>query len=79
MADKRVEIYQNMGERIKSRRLELGLTQVDVSLRLGIPQQSYSDIELGTRHTRLDRIAAIAHLFRSSPCWFAFGIGKGGE
>jgi|GEM_PF-5810646 transcriptional regulator with XRE-family HTH domain len=77
MSTSQLEIYQKLGERIRSRRLELGLTQLDVSMKLGIPQQSYSDIELGTRRARLDRIALIADLFRTSPCWLAFG--RGGE
>lgn len=69
------ELYQQMGERVRRRRLELGLTQTQVSMRLGIPQTSYSDLETGRKRTRLDRVVELGALLRTSPAWLAFGIG----
>ena len=70
------ELYQQMGERIRRRRLELGLTQVQVAMRLGIPQTSYSDLEVGRKRTRLDRVVELSGILKISPAWLAFGIGS---
>lgn len=41
------EEHAEFCERVKARRKELGLTQVDVAERLGMKQGSYAQIEIG--------------------------------
>ena len=70
------DYYREMGKRIRERRLDLGLTQVECAAYLGIPQQSYSDYETGRKRARLDMVTDLADRLHTNPCWLAFNFGK---
>ena len=48
------------GDRVRELRQERGLTQVDLSERLGLPQSRISEIESGTRAPNLVTILRLA-------------------
>lgn len=66
----------DLAERYKARRLELGLTQNDIALKLGVSRQSLQKIEYGmTLNPR--KIGDIAKVLKCEPDWLLFG--KGGQ
>lgn len=54
--------FKNIGERIQQARDEAGLTQAELSRRLGITQAALSNYELGKRRLYLHQIQEIADL-----------------
>lgn len=61
---------KDFAERIKRRRIELGLTQMDVAHAVGITQAHVSNIERGTRRLRMDELAKLASILQVSVSWF---------
>jgi len=53
-----------LGQRIKDRRLELGLDQLDVAQKLGIRQSSICDWEKGKTRPRRERLGDLAKVLR---------------
>lgn len=63
-----------IGERIRSRRLALGLTQQDLAQRLGKDQSSVSRIERGQRTLSIDALQDIAAVLQFDPAeWLRRG------
>mgnify|MGYP000110463990 CR=1 FL=1 len=61
-------------ERFKARRDELGLSQSDIAVSLGIKPQSVHQWEHGTTMPRGHRMAELATLLSTSPEWLVFDI-----
>ncbi len=66
----------SIGKRIKERRKELKLTQVQLSEMIGIAQQSLQKIENGTTKNPRN-IQALANALDCPPEFLQFGIGEG--
>ena len=62
----------DLATRYKTRRLELGLTQNDISIKLGVSQQSLQKIEYGTTLSPR-KIKDIAKILKCEPDWLLFG------
>lgn len=54
------EEHAEFCERVKARRKELGLTQVEMAEKLGMTQPSYAQIEMGRREPGLMQIYRVA-------------------
>jgi transcriptional regulator with XRE-family HTH domain len=54
-------------ERVKARRKELGLTQVQMAERLGISRPAYTEIESGRREPGLNQILRVASALKTTP------------
>jgi putative transcriptional regulator len=54
------EEHAEFCERVKARRKELGLTQVEVAKLLGMTQASYAAIESGKREPGLNQVFRVA-------------------
>jgi transcriptional regulator with XRE-family HTH domain len=64
------------GERIKKRRVDLGLTQAELALRAGVKQPALSHIETGaTRNLRSSTMAGIAKALHTTTEWIMHGRG----
>ena len=61
--------------RIKSARIEAGLTQIKVQDITGIKQQNISKFERGTLEPNIETLGTLADLYEVSLDWL-FGIGK---
>ena len=56
----------NMGEKLKSLRLEKNLTQKQISNRIGLAISAVSSYESGTRYPSYDVLIKLAHIFHVS-------------
>ena len=57
-------------ERIKNRRLELGMTLREVSIKLGIAESSVSRYETGNiAHMGIDKLKALADVLQTTPSY----------
>lgn len=65
----------SIGERIKKRRKELGLTQAELSELIGIAQQSLQSIESG-KIGKPRKIIALAEALETTPEYLQFGVGE---
>jgi len=63
------ELVVTIGRNIRKRRMELGLTQVDLAERLGITQTYLSDVEQGKRTPRTPRLAKFAEALEVNPTY----------
>ena len=57
---KRIEIMSEIIEKIMKRRIELGLTQVEVAERLGVPQAAVSRLEKQKHSPSIDMVEKYA-------------------
>jgi len=55
-----------VGEIIKSKRLKMGLLQIDVAVKLGIDAPLLSKIEKGLRQLKREQIPTIAHILKAN-------------
>jgi transcriptional regulator with XRE-family HTH domain len=62
--------YRRFVDKLKSARIESGLTQVDVSKQLGKPQSFISKIESGERRVDVVELQHIADLYQKSLDYF---------
>ena len=65
-----------MNERIKSIRLNLGLTQSEFGEKIGISQNYVWMIEKGDRVPSDRTVADICRIFNVDPCWLETGEGE---
>ncbi|QDV26714.1 helix-turn-helix transcriptional regulator [Aureliella helgolandensis] len=56
----KTEEHSDFCERVKARRQELGLTQVEMAERLGLTQSTYASIERGRYEPGLNQIYRVA-------------------
>ncbi|WP_210496308.1 helix-turn-helix domain-containing protein [Pantoea ananatis] len=61
--------------RLKSKRLELGLTQHQLAILCGVKQQTIQRIEAGTSH-RPRHLLEISQALGCSPHWLLNGVGE---
>lgn len=63
-----------LGQRVKARRKELGMTQEELASKSGVSQTTISDMERGRNSTSRE-IALLARTLQSSAYWLATGKG----
>ena len=61
------ELKQVFRENLKSRRLQLGMTQVELAEKLGVAQAYISDLESGRKRPLVDTLAPLADALRTTP------------
>lgn len=67
----------NIGKRVRLRRKELGMTQVELASRAGITQSTLSSIENGDTSTPLGaNLLRLAAALECSPNWLQTGKGS---
>lgn len=62
--------YQHIVERLKTARLDVGLTQVDVSTKLQKPQSYVSKVEAGEQRIDVIELKKFAQLYKKSITYF---------
>lgn len=62
-----MNINQQVGRRIKVRRVELGMTQADLAQKLSVGQSNLSYIERGKRDVSVSLLAEIAQALKCRP------------
>lgn len=69
-----------IGKRIRARRKQLGLTQVDLALRSGIKQPTLSQIEQDqTKEMEASTLAGLCRELMLTPDYVIFGVGHAGD
>lgn len=64
------EYTKQFGERVKARRKAMGLTQLDLALRMGFKsKQAISHIEAGDRNLKQSQVAALAAALNVTPAY----------
>ncbi len=66
MSEKFLVNYKALGEKIKQKRNQLGMTQEKVSERLDLSESYYSRIEAGNRVTSIETLMKIANFYNLS-------------
>lgn len=59
-------VYEELGERIKAARVGLGLTQTEVSQRVGLTRSSIANIEAGRQRAMIHTLMHIANALEAS-------------
>ncbi|MEI2781190.1 MAG: helix-turn-helix transcriptional regulator [Candidatus Competibacter sp.] len=62
-----MNINQQVGRRIKVRRVELGMTQAELAQKLSVGQSNLSYIERGQRDVSVSLLAEIAEALKCRP------------
>lgn len=65
-----INIKEQVGRRIKVRRVELGLTQSDLAQKLSVGQSNLSYIEKGKRDLSISLLDEIARALKCKPDFF---------
>ena len=66
-AQTRGEDYERFGKNLASLRENLGLSQYDISKKLGLSQSTYAGYETGTRKIPLSMIIKLSDFFKVKP------------
>ena len=75
-----MDSMDTIGKRIMARRKSLGLTQVDLSLRVGIKQPTLSQIESDqTKEMEASTLAGLCRELMLTPDYLIFGAGEAGD
>lgn len=75
-----MDSMDTIGKRIRARRKSLGLTQVDLSLRVGIKQPTLSQIESDqTKEMEASTLAGLCRELMLTPDYLIFGVGEAGD
>lgn len=75
-----MDSMDTIGKRIRARRKSLGLTQVDLSLRVGIKQPTLSQIESDqTKEMEASTLAGLCRELMLTPDYLIFGAGGAGD
>lgn len=72
------QVDRQVGERMRRRRILLGLTQDQVADALGISYQQIQKYETGANRISAGRLAQIAEVLEVLPGWF-FGVPEAGD
>ena len=64
------KINKNVGQRVKERRISLGLSRAEVAKMVGISQQQFEKYEKGLNRISAGMLAAIAQHFEVEPGYF---------
>lgn len=73
------EISQQIGARVRSARVESGLSQADVARALELSQAAVSQLEAGKRSPRVDELAVLSDLFARDLDYFLTPMRVGGD
>ncbi|MEX2557807.1 MAG: XRE family transcriptional regulator [Actinomycetota bacterium] len=73
------EITQQIGARVRSARVESGLSQADVARALELSQAAISQLEAGRRSPRVDELAILSDLFARDIEYFLTPMRTGGD
>ena len=65
-------------ERIKQRRKEIGLTQLDVAKAVGVSKTSVSQWESGDTNPKGENLYSLCRILQCEPDWLLYGEGKPG-
>ena len=69
------ELKRVFRDNLRTRREELGLTQVALADRLGVGQPYISDLEAGRKRPLVDTLADIAEALETTPAFFLTPVG----
>jgi phage repressor protein C with HTH and peptisase S24 domain len=72
-------MHNEFKERLKSKRLQLNLSQTDIATSLGVKPQSVNQWERGISVPRGHRIDALASILNTRVEWLLLGINRGEE
>ena len=61
------ELKKVIADNIKSRRVELGLTQCDIAEKLHVSQPHVANLENGTRCPSVEMLARLAEVLQTNP------------
>ncbi len=75
MAAKRAAVTTHAGDRMRERRIELGLTQLELGKMLRVGQETVSQWESSGPAT-LKTVIKVARCLKCEPAWLAFAVGK---
>ena len=68
---------KEMGNRIREKRIEMGLTMSELGDKVGLQSSAINKYEHGDiKYIERDRIAKLAEVFHVSPSWLMFGDDK---
>jgi transcriptional regulator with XRE-family HTH domain len=67
---------ENCSDRLKQVRIGQGLKQAEFAIKIGVPQNTYSNWETKTSKPTLSAIIAAAYRFSISEAWLRYGEGK---
>ncbi len=65
---------KKLGLRIRHRRAELNMKQVELAEAIKMKKQQLSRIEVGDASLKVDQLIEIARVLRSEPCHFLKGL-----
>lgn len=68
-----------VGQRIKDRRIDLGLTQMDIAVQLGMTDTGYANYEKGKRYLKRATLEQIAEILHVEPGYLAGWSDKNGK
>ena len=72
-----MDIKHNFGKKVKEKRIAQGLTQEELSERIGISPKSLSQIELGNNFVSAENLELICYALNTSPSsLFDFGLDR---
>lgn len=74
MQDRKRTIEQMVGERIRTRRVELGLVQEQLAAALGLSYQQIQKYENGSNRITVDRLVMLAHRLEVPITFFFAGL-----
>jgi transcriptional regulator with XRE-family HTH domain len=75
-----IDSMDTIGRRIRARRKQLGLTQVDLALRINIKQPTLSEIESDkTKEMEASTLAGLCRELMLTPDYVIFGAGDAGD
>ena len=73
------ELDQRVGERLRSRRLKMGLSQTALGIAAGVTFQQIQKYERGTNRISASRMIQFAEKLGVPPAYFVEGFGGGGS
>lgn len=71
-----IMVAMKIGDRVKLRRLELGLSQEDLAEEIGISYQSIGQWESGKTAPRQNKLPVLALTLKTTQEWLQFGSGE---
>lgn len=64
---------RSIGERVRSLRMQIGLTQLELAEQLDMSQSNLSEMERGMRGLTLQQLIKVSRLLKTSADWILFG------
>jgi transcriptional regulator with XRE-family HTH domain len=73
------DLDQRVGERLRSRRLKMGLSQTELAAAAGVTFQQVQKYERGTNRISASRMIQFAEKLAVAPAYFIEGFGSGSK